>query len=116
MALSKYIDELIEEWESYATPQRKYPFPEVTYYHFASALLVVRDEIEELGLNNDLRVMEIDKKLIEYVVQHGSDPPYKAEPREYPLEKWWWHLNEIGEKRYPAEFLPEHLREIYLKT
>ncbi len=114
MVSSKYIDELIEEWEWYATVD-ELSFPEVTCYHFAAALLVVRDEIEELGLGNDPRVMEIDKKLIDWVVQHGSDPPYEAEPKEYPIEKWWWHLEEIGEKRYPSELLPPHLREIYEK-
>ncbi len=114
MASSKYIDELIEDWEWNATVN-ELSFPGVTCYHFAATLLVIRDEIEELGLSNDPRVMEIDKRLIEYVVQHGSDPPYEAEPKEYPIEKWWWHLEEIGKKRYPAELFPPHLREIYEK-
>ncbi len=115
MVSSIYIDELIEKWGWYATID-EFSFPEGTCYHFAATSLMVRDEIEELGLSNDPRVMEIDKKLIEWVVKHGSDAPYEAEPIEHPIEKWWWHLKEIGERKYPAELLPPHLREIYEKN
>ena len=55
--------------------------------------------------------MEIDRQLIKQVLEYGSDPSGE----EHPIDKWWWHLEKIAQRTYPASLLPEHLREIYEK-
>ncbi len=32
-----------------------------------------------------------------------------------PEDKWWWNLDRIRDIKYPAELLPEYLRDYYLK-
>ncbi|MCS6875708.1 MAG: hypothetical protein NZ526_00385 [Aquificaceae bacterium] len=75
-----------------------------------------RDKLHELGLDNDPRVIEIDKKLLEGLKKYIPPDYSEKERKDKPLERWWWHLDKIADKTYPAELLPEHLREIYLSS
>ena len=103
--------ELIEDWledcrEGFS----------LTYYATASALLLTRESIHLRRLEDKEEVKKADKALIEYVLKEGSQPPDSDDPEKYPLDHWWWHLDRIAERTYPADLLPEHLREIYLKA
>ena len=111
--LTRKEKELIQEWEWFVEPDAGFPdgWGPVQWIDAAPALLPVRDEIEKRGLANHPKVMEIDRQLIKQVLEYGSDPSGE----EHPIDKWWWHLEKIAQRTYPASLLPEHLREIYEK-
>ncbi|MDW7999054.1 MAG: hypothetical protein RMI30_06350 [Thermodesulfovibrio sp.] len=111
--LSKEERELIEKWEM-AIDIEYFP-SSIYYYHTASAWLMVRDEIEELGLGDLPEVKELDAEAIRRAIEVQADPPMDRDEENPPLKRWWWYLDLIAEKRYPAELLPEYLREVYLK-
>lgn len=107
---SSYKEELLWHWEYMCTED-----PKELVYYATSDLLDVRQEIYELGLESEERVKKADIALLEYVLKEGSDTPMWR-PEDAPLSSWWWHLEKIAKRQYPAELLPEHLREIYLKA
>ena len=76
-------------------------------YHITADTMT---RIHELGL--DHMVKELDIKLLKGLKKFGP-PAYMEKDKNKPLEYWWWHLDKIATKEYPAELLPEHLREIY---
>jgi len=107
-------EELIEVW-GYYTLDRKSVL-EATSPWVSDVAIPIRDIIEERGLAD--KVIELDKNLIRYTLEIGDAFPPKE--RLYgevnpPLEKWWWYLDLIAERQYPAELLPEALREVYVK-
>jgi len=104
------IDDLINSW---ASDCKDDPF-KLTYYA-TSDLLDTRELIYILELEEDQRVKEADRALFEYILENGADTAM-WKPDEASLDKWWWYLDKIAEKSYPAELLPEYLREIYLKA
>jgi len=122
MGLSEYYEylrslsdkELIEAWEDY-TLNRESVLDAISYWS-CDVAIPIRDIIEERGLAD--KVVELDKNLIRYTLEIGSvDVPPERLYGEVnpPLEKWWWYLDLIAERQYPAELLPEALRDVYKK-
>ena len=107
--LSDSKDTLIEDYEY----SLEYPveLPDAYSHHGYWMMTDARDEIENLGLSENPKVKELDRKLLKNLKKYG--PPAYME-KERP-DRWWWHLDEIAKKQYPPEKLPEHLRDIYLK-
>ncbi len=103
---------LIEDYEY----TLEYPpnLPDAYSYDNMWLMLDARDEIHRLGLDNDERVIEIDKRLLKGLKKFGNLIVYRFDNSDKPLPHWWWHLDKIAKKEYPAELLPEPLREIYL--
>lgn len=81
-------------------------------YHAGPPWLDVRDKIEKLGLGTHPDVIKHDIELIKTAITWKTGGTYESE--DHPLSYWWWHLDKIARKEYPAELLPEHLRKIYL--
>ena len=71
-----------------------------------------REDIAALSLDGEnLRKVDI------FVLEHLENLPEEWEDDDTkPLEKWWWHLRKIARREYPAELLPDYLREIYLRA
>jgi len=111
--LSEYSDkELIKEWDIATQPGtagRHLSYAQDFYT--SSAWLDVRDEIKRRGLDKETRVKEIDKRLLLNTLKYGAYG--SMEENNHPMEDWWWHLHQIAKREYPADLLPEHLREIY---
>jgi hypothetical protein len=115
MDLSRFSDEeLIEEWAFSLSSQEAIE----TFFeaYSAEATLPYRTEIHKRDLEKHPKVIEADKKLIQYALKEKPYPPVITNDYEPPLDYWWWHIDKIGEKTYPADLLPEHLKEIYLKA
>lgn len=97
----------------------EHPFQAMYEYNESDVYMDVRNQIHLGGFDLDPRVVEIDKRLIVDIINRGGDqdlrPSVKEEIKDEPLESWWYHLNEIGKLNFPAEKLPEHLRETYLQ-
>ncbi|AIH04202.1 hypothetical protein [Thermodesulfobacterium commune] len=112
LAYDSYQSELIKSWVLFCE------FPDdLLYYASAPALLETREEIHQQGLDDEEDVQIADLMLIEVVLQKGADPSdLFDDPQKYPFDHWWWHLDKIGEKTYPAQLLPEYLRNIYLRN
>lgn len=100
----------IKDWEIATTPYLVSGRSFVQDMWMADDWLEVRDEIHQAGLDNHPKVVELDKNLIRLVIKKGAEKPETQKPLKY----WWWHLDKIAKKEYPAELLPEHLKEIYL--
>jgi|GEM_PF-684460 len=109
-------EELIEDWLLDCEP----PATDPRYWAIALVYIERRHVIYLRGLEDREEVKKADRWLIEATLKEGADPVYSPyedqDPEAYPLKFWWWHLHKIGEKTYPPELLPEHLREIYLKA
>ena len=82
-----------------------------------------RENVNREGFDDDKEVLAHDRILLShlkeyldfarsYYQKYLNYNPIRDDPSQ-PLEKWWWHLNKIAEGKYPADKLPEHLREIY---
>jgi len=77
-----------------------------------------RELIHEYGAEDDEITKQADQFLFIDLAHFIKNSPkwhgFKIEddPTQ-PLEKWWWHLNKVAKGEYPAELLPEHLRELY---
>lgn len=102
--------ELIMDWEFAINPENDYLYD----YYNAPSWLPVRDRIHELGLDEDEKVKDLDRLAIINAIKLNADMPYE---RDYDdLKRWWWHLEKIADGTYPAELLPEHLREVYIEA
>jgi hypothetical protein len=110
MGSLKYYEDLIQQWQWATEPDPGYAFD----YDTAPVWLPVRDAIHEEGLDDDPRVKELDKQAILYAIKEGSDMPMERDYED--IRRWWWHLEKIARGQYPAELLPDYLREIYLKA
>ena len=81
---------------------------------------VARDLREEIGADSHgLALDEIDANLLGDVV--GCRPGDFQETllidnTHQPLDKWWWHLGQMREGRYPIATLPRHLRDAYAEA
>lgn len=109
--LPSEYSELIKEWQ-WATSPVFGNYSYVQDMHTADVWLEIRDRIKGAGLEQHPEVIKLDKQLIKRVLKHGAEGSYESQ--EHPLHHWWWHLDKIARKEYPAELLPEYLREIYL--
>ncbi len=122
MGLSEYYEylrslsdeELIDSWEGYCIDE---PLDAI-YWATCDVVIPIRDIIEERGLSD--KVVELDKALLKYVLKN-SEIVNIPDERKYgevnpPLEKWWWYLDMIAERTYPAELLPQALREVYVSV
>ncbi|GAQ95508.1 hypothetical protein TAGGR_2403 [Thermodesulfovibrio aggregans] len=109
---SNEYEELLRDWERAIDPEEDMDY--AFFYHTAPAWLVVRDRIHELGLDEDERVKELDKKAIINAIKSDADMPHQRDYED--LKRWWWHFEKIADGSYPAELLPEHLREVYVKA
>ena len=104
---------LIDCWDCLLTP---YPNSGDDPYGFSdyvnSSAFDWRDEIHTLGLDNDPRVIRLDRDAIRKALK--GHPYFDSMFRdEKPLEYWWWYLDRIHDHTYPNEMLPPHLQEIY---
>jgi len=107
-----YSDErLIKDWVSECEP----PAFDARWYPTADVPLAIRESIYIRKLEDRQDVKEADIFLIECVLKDGADPPDTDDPEKYPPFHWWWHLDKIADKTYPADLLPEHLKEIYTR-
>lgn len=113
MGLSKSYKELIEDWGMAVESNSGYT---IYNYYTASAWLLIRDDIHNAGLDEDEKVKALDIQAIENALKYGAEMPMGRDDENHPLQFWWWYLDRIAEKNYPAELLPEYLREIYLKA
>jgi hypothetical protein len=77
--------------------------------------LAIRESIYIRKLEDREEVKKADISLIKCVLKYGADRPDSDDPEKYPLDHWWWHLDKIAKRTYPAELLPEHLRDLYLQ-
>lgn len=104
-------DELIQHWEVSTGDY----IDDTVYWATCDVRIPIRDIIEERGLAE--KVKEMDKRLIRYVLENFEYIDVPEDDREAlnpPLSRWWWYLDLISQKQYPAELLPEELREGYL--
>ena len=98
-------EELVRDYESVILD---IPIGEGPAYN----LPIRREWIHQAGiLNKD--VIELDQIVIEETLEGSLD--WLTDRESQPLEKWWWHLQKIYHRSYPAELLPEYLRSLYLK-
>lgn len=105
-------EDILESWEMAGREYKKGEILACNVW-MGSSYLALRDRIHEKGLDNHPRVKQIDKGLIKFALEHGVERPYDPSDEEHDLQYWWWYLEKIGKREYPAELLPEHLREIY---
>ena len=98
-------EELVRDYESVILD---IPIGEGPAYN----LPIRREWIHQAGiLNKD--VIRLDRIVIEETLEGSLD--WLTDRESQPLEKWWWHLQKIYHRSYPAELLPEYLRSLYLK-
>ncbi len=114
----KEDEKLIEEWIRY-TKEDEFCLTPTLGHEQSYAYLCLRDEIYKRSLELNPLVIESDKKLIKMSLrlkifyEEGTVSLYTyGENRE--LKYWWWHLDKIILQTYPAEFMPDHIRETYL--
>lgn len=112
MELSEYCKGLIEDWLLFTAP----PAFEARYYGTAPAILQIREDIYQKGIEDEEDAKKADIQLIKCVLQNKAYPPDSDDPEQCPLAHWWWHLDKIAEKTYDADLLSEHVREIYLNA
>lgn len=112
--LRKYSDEeLIEDWD-WATDEDGV-WDTISVF-IAEVNVPIRDIIEERGLDKLDIIKKYDQRLIREVLKIGQAACPSDRERGIinpPLEKWWWYLDLIAERKYPAELLPDYLRETY---
>ncbi|RMA96994.1 hypothetical protein [Hydrogenothermus marinus] len=111
------IKELIEDWDwviNYSFHGDK-GLPNLLNTDINDVWIASRDKIHDLGLDNLPEVIKLDKQALKLVFKYGG-MAYRVKPEEAKDQKrWWWHLDEIAEKKYPENLLPDHLRNIYIK-
>lgn len=114
------IKELIEDWDWIVNGSAKNPndpwYKVLVDPDVNDVELKTRDEIHDLGLDNHPEVIKLDKKAIKYVLTEIGASYRGKPPQAKDKTRWWWHLDEISQGTYPADLLPEHLKEIYLKA
>ena len=107
MAQSK-LNELIKDWQ-FAVGDKDFSPARDTW--MSELWNETRDEIEEFGYSDNEEIKKLDQKLIKNTLRYGSTSGYN----DKPLKRWWWHLDKISQRTYPADLLPDHLKEIYIK-
>lgn len=102
--------DLLEELDAYMDwPEGS---PAIYNYYESYIALETRESLAKYGVTDEL--IELDKKILRGLKK------YKAELNrdyvdDYPLDHWWWHLDEIQAGTYPPEELPEYLQDEYAK-
>ncbi len=105
---------LIADWEW----DMKYPkgiIPWVLSFHANDVLIQHRDRIKGFGLEDTKEVKKLDMKLLDLIWwKYPGIVKYKPNSRqEKPLEQWWWYLDQIDNRTYPADLLPKYLLKAY---
>lgn len=98
---------LIEEYKAVL----EYPpnLPDAYSHHNYWMFARLRDAIHLKGLDEDIIIKELDRKVLKDLKKYGP-PAYMEEERP---DYWWWHLDDIYKGTYPQEKLPEHLKALY---
>ena len=114
------INELIEDWDWVVNGSVQNPndpwYKVLVDPDVNDVELKTRDEIHDLGLDNHPEVIKLDKQAIRYVLTEVGASYRKKPQQAKDLKRWWWHLDEIAQRTYPADLLPNYLREIYLNS
>jgi len=79
----------------------------------------VRQRLSELSLSPEqsLTVDFHDEAVIQSVIDLDTIAGYLITDDEtQPLANWWWHLGKVRNKTYPADLLPNALRDVYLNA
>ena len=102
----------VESWQLYTDP-KEFEFYLKDHW-MAPAELYTREIIHKLGLDNDPRVIEADKKILKLAIKLNAAKLDKSDIGYQPEPTWWWYfLNDIHHGKYPLELLPDHLKDIY---
>ncbi|WP_022670967.1 hypothetical protein [Hippea alviniae] len=104
--LYEFVSENPEQW------------PGVYHYYQSCADLEFREDlskVEHKMTDEQRKILEnLDKKVVRGLRKYPAELN-----RDYvendSIKKWWWHLDKIQEGTYPAELLPDHLKEEYYK-
>jgi hypothetical protein len=76
-----------------------------------------RGALEQVRLNEAQinRLRQLDGYVVDAVTDLDDAVPddLLTDDPNQPLSHWWWHLGKLRAGTYPAELLPEPLREIY---
>jgi len=111
------IKELIEDWNWIVNESitGDGEIPNILNWHINDVEIQVRDEIHELGLDENQEIIKLDKNALNLILKTGGIIYREKPPQAKDKSRWWWHLDEIAQRTYPANLLPEHLKEIYVK-
>jgi len=113
------IKELIEDWNWVVNGSVQNPndpwYKVIIDDDVNDVEIKVRDKIHDLGLDENPEIIRLDKKALKYVLEMGAAYRIKP-PQAKDKKRWWWHLDEIAQRTYPADLLPDYLREIYLNS
>lgn len=104
------LERAIESWKLFAESPELW----ISCHYDSEVILPIREFIARKGADD--RVRQEDIAVFKKALELEADPYYFEEGEEYPLSHWWFYLDRISERTYPAELLPEYLREIYLKA
>ncbi|NEX20998.1 hypothetical protein G3480_11860 [Thiorhodococcus mannitoliphagus] len=68
----------------------------------------------ELDAEEEAELGRLDALVVDQVRSLNDIQSFLLEDDpSHPLEHWWWHLGKLRDGSYPANLLPEHLREVY---
>ena len=111
------IKELIEDysWAINESISGNGGIPNLLNWHTNDVDIEVRDKIHDLGLDENKEIKKLDKKALNLILKTGGIIYRKKPPQAKDLKRWWWHLDKISQRTYPADLLPDHLKEIYIK-
>lgn len=111
------INELIEDWNWTVNESitGNGGIPNILNWHINDVEIEVRDKIHDLRLDENEEIVKLDKKAINLILKTGGIIYRVKPPQAKDKKRWWWHLDEISQGKYPAELLPEHLKKVYEK-
>jgi hypothetical protein len=102
--------DLLEELDAYMVwPEGS---PAIYNYYESYIALETRELLSEYEITDEL--IELDKKILRGLKKYPAELN-RNYVDSYPLDHWWWHLDEIQAGTYPPEELPEYLQEEYAK-
>jgi len=70
------------------------------------------EEQKQAVIGADIAIVKHARGVNEWCVYDGRWRERKKMRPRPPLERWWWYLDRIAARLYPAELLPPHLREV----
>ncbi len=111
--LSPKNEKLIKEWEIATTKGVGPILPYALDMYTGEVWMPTRDAIHAASIDNDPRVIKTDINLIKLIIDHPS--LIQTRDDNQPIESWWWHLDKIVDHSYPADLLPQYLKEICQK-
>ena len=103
----------INGWQDLSTDPKGFEFW-IGDFWMAPAHLYNRELIHKFGWEDDPRVIEADKKILQLAFKYPPAPLIEADIGYKPEPNWWWYfLYDIHDGEYPLELLPDHLKDIY---